>query len=811
MNLAKMLTIGAWLPLKEIHKAAWTEAVELTRRWDVPQECQSIPDLCDVRPRLFGLANGSRLAGRMREEDAQAGFLSPASPLLFALLPVLSVLAVLFQSLLGDAGLFLPLAAAVALIAAIGNVAGPAWAIASTVFGVALPVFGTRAIAALGHGGSRMGPDLMVLVMTWLAPITLVLIAASVIFAKPRLRLLTKWCVGAIALQFAAAILPAGLSQLFWVALACCLGPAYARYCLNQRWLALELQGNVCQLESLSAGRLSNAYNARLLQAQNAAKDTSTVIQLGSSLGIFSNRYDGFSPDKGLPFCISAHDMWTHFALFGATGEGKTTLMRRMVYDYMRHRQGGVIIFDGKGGLPGEFAGWPGYTLIQPGHCDLALLDGLSPHDIQYAVDQVSNTESAQTSSSGQFFRTAAGTMLIHTAVLLEASIRGEIERKKEEPDYQPEWAWCWADLVTMAALIQQDTETRKDNTAVLLELIRRALPHEVEPGSMVYSALKYVDGDLRGMDEKTRSNIYQTLCGWLHPIMQHPDLLSWAYCVKGTDPTVCLDGGMVGVNVPPFRYGQPGKLVQTLVKQRVYTAMRARGERWRNEKDGGTSVLIVVDEAHELCGDADINMLKVARGHGGQCFFATQDVEAYQVKMGRDGASGFLNNFRSFAVLNSSRATVEWAQERLGKTRSLVFGHSGVAVDYRYAWKLLHESPLADSTHPGAKFYARRRRWGAGRLADDRAPRKPIQGPNGTIIMPSEGFGLTDHLTVTGARGGEWKVQPLLNDDDVDLLSEKGVAIVEVMRGGVRRRDIVKLDYMPELPAFPKPQAAAA
>ncbi|MEW9503649.1 type IV secretory system conjugative DNA transfer family protein, partial [Jeotgalibacillus marinus] len=71
-------------------------------------------------------------------------------------------------------------------------------------------------------------------------------------------------------------------------------------------------------------------------------------------------------------------------------------------------------------------------------------------------------------------------------------------------------------------------------------------------------------------------------------------------------------------------------------------------------QKTGERPLLFLIDEAQEMIGVEDRRFLAVARGHGGACVYATQNIEAYTSRMGMEAAISFMDNFRSKVVMIS-------------------------------------------------------------------------------------------------------------------------------------------------------------
>lgn len=783
MTYLSFLRPGHWLPIAALQAAAKAEAREVTQRWDVPQEPTVPPDLRDKEGRLFRLANGHRVTGRMLPEDAQIGFQSAAVPLMLASLPVLTVVAVLAQFVFGNVGLVLPLIALATVVAMISTAAGTGTAIVAGLSGIALPLFGAQSASSLG-------------VIQGLAPTFFnlgvpVLVLAAFVINNRRLRTAAKIAAAVYGLSVVTSLLPDGWNQAFWLVLACALTPAYA-YGVWQTWaIRLAKQGIEANLES-TGPQASAHIEARKQQATEATKDTAAFLKVGTARGVFTAKMDGFAPDRGLPFGLTVSDLATHLIVMGATGSGKTaSVLRPMTMQFLQRQAGGVLILDGKASLAGEFAGMKNYLLIEPGKVDLALLEGLTPEEVVVAFDQVNRGSSKSESGSAQFFRTAAREMLHHSCNFLSALVTTE-KTKHGNGSPHREWRWTLNDLMELVETIQAGTKHNQDAIAGAVQQVKDMHP-DAQRRSTLYDSLRYIEITLPGMDSETRANIQITVFGWISPVMHHPKLVDWGHVEHGVDPTACLRGGAVGGCLPELEYGHGGALIQALVKQRVFMGLRRRAQNPNWAQSGETPVLIVVDEAQEICGAADLAMLPVARSLGGMALYATQQFENWSVKLGGDTeARAFLANFRSFVCLASSPATMKWAQEKLGTTWSLIFSSRAHGIDFRGAWRAIAESPLADSGHPAHRLFRKLLQRGAGVIRDDRHTDGLVHHGSG------KGIDADDRgLTLPAMSSGEWKMQPLFLDAEADYLAEKGVAVCEVMRGGVRRRDIVKLNFL--------------
>ena len=783
---------GRWLPLEQIRTAAKTEGRVLTERWDVPSVNQIPEDLRDSDPRYFRLATGSRISGRMLPEDLQIGFQSAAVPLLLAMVPLLTLVTVPMLAAFGPILGSLPILALAAIVAMVATFAGTGMAVLAAIIGIVLPLFGTQGGQSFGY--ALFGMDSLAALPLRVGLPALAL--AAIVINNRKLRLAAMAASGAFALSLVVALLPRSLHPVFWLALSCALTPGYAYWVWRTWALRLAAQGIAATLES-TGPQAGGHIAARQIQAKNASEDSSALIQIGTAKGVFTKKQDGYAPDAGLPFCLSAgKDLSTHFVCYGATGSGKTSaVLRPLAVAIIRAGCGGLLILDGKGSLASEFAGLRDYMLITPKTCELGLLEGLDPIDLVIAFESIARAGVKSESGSSAFFNTQARDMLHHGAVFLRAICDSE-NRKHGANSTDRLWRWTLHDLYSLLVRAQRGNKTTATSMDGAIAQVR-AMCAEVGQESLLDDTIEYLETLLPAMDAEARANVWATLQNWILPATRHPDLIKWARCEHGVNVEEVLRGRVAGVCLPDFTYGVAGKLIQALIKQRVFVGIRRRADRdWRAE--GEKDVVMLCDEAQELVGEADLKMLPVARSLGCQCVYATQQVENFIARFGDANASdAFTGNFLSFVSFRSSPATMKWAQQRLGTTWSLIFQSKTFGVDYRGAWRMIAESPLADPHHPAHRYYRQLLQRGAGVMRESR------HGPHGLLAHGSgKGIDEDQSLTLPAMRGGQWVQQPLFQDAEADFLAEPFVAVAEVMRGNVRRRDIIQCTPMFKVPA---------
>jgi len=793
-----MLQLADLLPVERYLIAARDEARRLCERWDVPRGKEVKEDLRDVRGRYQLTADGHRITGLLLDADMQHGSDSPAFPLLLALFPILAAFVVFGQPVFGflapTLGSIALLVVALLCIPTLGFLG----TVGALMLGVLMPM--SAGILLGGIGGMSAGWSLARFAA--LGPAALM----PVIFGAGALLFLTKHPFGAVLMRAACFFLSISLLELLslplhlppglvsWLA-ACSLPLIFVAHRHVVRALALAHQGNTATIASSMP--LATAHiAARAQQAEQAAKDCTAFIRYGTTKGVFVGKMDPFSPDEGLPFGQTINDLDVHVMVLGSTGTGKTSaVLKPLVVQCKRALASiGMVILDGKGTLAGEFDGMHDYTLIEPGRISLGLIEGLEPTDVVLALMNVNQPKSE--SGSSKFFTTGAGEMLRHFCVFLQALVNVE---KKVEAERGParSWRWCMQDIYALGIRAQRSNQQLQQKMDGYIDLVRRHAASEIGE-NVLGDSLQYLTTVLPGMDAETRANIWATLQGWITPLMSHPDLRAWANVETGVSFDDLFFGRQdFGVCTPEVKYGVGGSLVQSLVKQRLTTRIRRRAAYdWKSA--GEIPVVFVVDEAQEIVGVEDRIILPIARSLGARMVYATQNIENFIVRLGGlHEANGFLDCFQSPICFKSSPATMQWMQARLGQTMTLVPSASAGHVAYEQNSRIAAEGPMSDPQHTGGWVYRMLARQGGGGTAS-------ATHRGGLSRHASSGELDFDKLALntSSIRSAELKLQPLLLDSEYDAYTaEKFVAVAQVIRGGVRRRDVIMTHPIFELP----------
>lgn len=402
--------------------------------------------------------------------------------------------------------------------------------------------------------------------------------------------------------------------------------------------LVLVFQGRRGKIATAAAGFreasamspvIASALAARSAQGKSAKP---LDIDLGRSTGQLADRADVFGADAGQAMGLSVDDLSTHLWIFGPTGSGKTSgLLRPLLNQWLTGKKGGALVMDGKGDLPTEFAGEPGFQLLAPDieGCRVALLGDLEPSVIVSVLSPPADAE----------FWTAAGkNFLYNILVCLKAAGR------------------------PYTILQAADAAMMKDRReAILLELARYELSDVAQDAA---NALEAHDK----MPEKTRGGIEATVSAWLRPLLSDPFLFDWASCAtgEGVDVTACLRGQSLGVNVPEYRFGAAAVPVSRLVAAQVYRYAKNRGSHW---PEGDTACLALIDEAALVVSTQELQILPVARSLGMYFACACQSKDQVEDTFKESGAGSLLDCFRSLVFFGGgSEKTREYMAQRAGE-----------------------------------------------------------------------------------------------------------------------------------------------
>ena len=381
---------------------------------------------------------------------------------------------------------------------------------------------------------------------------------------------------------------------------------------------------------------------ARQKQIEYAKSDSSPLFELGETTGVLAARGDPFAPSGGLPFCLSLTDLQMHLLVFGGTGSGKTSgILRPLILQAAKVEKLGLVIMDGKGALPGELkALGDSLVVIDPSKVKVSLVAGVEPGLVVDTLVEILGGD-----SKDRFWSDSAAGLLRHAAVLAHFIGKGE---------------WSLMGAVDLAVR----EGAAKDALKAVSEEAVRENPELAE-------AIAYLTGEFPNMEEKLRKGIIAQLRSWVVALTSNRDILKWAHAKPSeseADITDALKGKRMGLLVPAHRYGDAGRVVSALLKARLYAKLKDRADNSEWKEQGGTPLLLVIDEAQEVATAEDASMLAIGRSLGLAMVAATQTVEGVVARLGEHQAKKWLSIFGSLVGLaGRSKETDELVCERIG------------------------------------------------------------------------------------------------------------------------------------------------
>lgn len=357
---------------------------EEKKQWIVPETIHDLTlfhlwwtpvpeDLRDSDPRWTLTRDGRRAESYILPEDIAEGADSTVTSIMYGALPIVAALSyaatMLLSQALGLAVLLLGLPFLVAITQGEGIKEG----IKSALMLLLIPAFGAGAIGAASGLGAGLAGSLPVIGsiggvlavffgMTML--FTVVILVWSLLFAdkdsKPmggffeRLKHSVKWGAMFAAIFMVVGVLPAWMAPAALLMMACLYPMHYTEHNWQIRSQLLKENGEMFNIST--QGSLSNAHvGARLRQCQDALRDTTPLLHIGTSVGHLTKKQYGYAPDPRTKMVLSCLDLSMHVLVFGATGVGKTSnTARPIILQYKQSRYGGALIRCGKGTLPGE-------------------------------------------------------------------------------------------------------------------------------------------------------------------------------------------------------------------------------------------------------------------------------------------------------------------------------------------------------------------------------------------------------------------------------------------------------------------------
>lgn len=505
---------------------------------------------------------------------------------------------------------------------------------------------------------------------------------------------------------------------------------------------------------------------ARIEQIENATKDISPFIPIGTSLGLFAQRRDPLAPsEKGLPVGLSVNDLSTHLMVLGASGTRKTTgVIKPVATQWLTQNMGGSLVLDGKGALPLQFVDLPGFKLVSPKHGKMNPIAGMSPDAVADVLADVLGADD----DSDPVWSDAARLMLRMAAIVLHAHPTSPY---------------------TLPEILRFCTMASAERTDIIATVIESA-------SGRVRAAASYWMVELPGMPEKTAGSIVNMVRTWLGNICLHEQLGPW--CEASDDGWLVegvLTGAKAGLLLPESEYGAGGVAISALCMRRLYDAVKRRGDNWR-AVDGQTPVLLVADEVQNLLTRADIDTAPVARSLGLYLLFATQNLDGLYKRLERDGAIQLVGNFASMIALPPRTVdSNKYVSTRTGQiwksTTQNYYGLPDAAADLGIYSNSGTDRTMREVALHRQRFAATPRlSYAVGLWHREWTQKSAALGQHVyDLARPNDSYQYASKPMLT--------LDPtaIVSPDEIDtLLARPGTAIAIINRGNVIRRDVIRL-----------------
>ena len=351
--------------------------------------------------------------------------------------------------------------------------------------------------------------------------------------------------------------------------------------------------------------------------------------------------------------------------------------------------------------------------------------------------------------------------------------------------------------------------------------------PSSVHPalkdiGRVLSYAIEYFQITWPNMAAEQRSsfliNVNEDIVGFLKSDRLRGNLIngvdcgdqSWADTEEGVDVLQVVYGKWLGINLPATQYGHTGKVINKLIKQRIFHAIRERGQKHSDDWEkmtGQTLVMDMVDECQDMVSKSEIDLTAISRSLGLFFVYATQTFESLDSVMKGDVAkTRFLNNFRSLVSFKSSLKTYVYLQERAGKVKKLkVPVSTQPKIDTTRAIDTYYNTAYGDPNHPSASALRDLDRRGSTRFQIVVKDAKTSLGMH-RLTRKVSSDDLDEQNNIPVFTGGEYVNELVLEDTDLNAyLAIMGSAVFILSRAGHDRIDFATTKHIEarEIPAY--------
>ncbi|MBS1054752.1 type IV secretory system conjugative DNA transfer family protein [Gluconobacter kondonii] len=422
------------------------------------------------------------------------------------------------------------------------------------------------------------------------------------------------------------------------------------------------------------------------------ANSNQPVITVGSASGAARARGNMRSPSQHQPVALDGISIRQHVIAFGGTGEGKTELFLKPVFEKTISAKWGdglsmgAYITDGKGVLYKDILAMPSVQArgdiavlgTEEGHYGVNLVSGMTPLEVSTMLNTVSRQVMGE--SDDIFWSEQASIVFYHAAVVADALSRTGGYDETKWSAFAP---WSLMGIHRLA------TNPKAFNEACdeLVQLSERDDLHpeiqELLESDSVSISVDYAKTTWRQMADETRSSVIANVNSVLGKFAGAPDVMK-RFCTGREERTLdvdyALNGGILGVAVGETDFGVVGQVVAVWLKTRLYIAARKR-QKADPQSARTKSCLLLADEFQMLAtkggSESDAEFFNIARSTGVFMIAATQSVLSIEKRLGKTVTHDLLNNLRTKILLRTEELeTLEYFSELAGET------FRGIVVD---------------------------------------------------------------------------------------------------------------------------------
>ncbi|WP_204243561.1 type IV secretion system DNA-binding domain-containing protein [Xanthomonas cannabis] len=656
-----------------------------------------------------------------------------------------------------------------------------------------------------------------------------------------------------IAYAACVSVLPLPLNLLFIFTLPTLYAIRYTE--VERETRANELADNSIKYSMGRHERLARKMRKQqwMAQALRAVKDKTPLIILGKATGFLFNKMYPFAPIPNVGLVASIKDFSQHTLVIGKSGGGKTFWLRKIMALIKLTNTVGAIVGDGKNVLVREVLKLMD-IVIKPG-INLSLSQGMNAQQLVQAFRELKR-KGKMSEDESSFWTSMGFIVLEHVAMIVEAvseaekyiqlnlalklsdeedqlvnftaiSRLAELEGNKECLDLAKnaiaetqanidklELAlkiprgcfWTIGAIQKFLNVINQVRQTKDgyelhEDFRGAFDFIDQSGYLEVaDAANQIKGSISYFVNTWSAMAHETRTSITSNIDNALNDVfrgryLKNEDGILWADIETGIDfQSVLTEKKWLGVDLPTMVHGVGGQITADIVRMRVYNMIKNRPENWA-DLEGHNGVFNFIDEAQSVIGEAERDLIAMARSLGCYFVFLTQNISSFLANFSEHGAHNLFELFATKVLMQneSSHSTYKYFQEMLGKARLTPYKTRSVGINNEAMLARYAHSALVDPDHPDAVMMQVLREKGVGVVQNSGVHRAPMQIDAKDAAHRFEDIERIGNINLEEVSGSslEW----VMDDDDFSKTLFQGQALIIVSRAGSTRTEICQVD----------------